>query len=46
MRRIHHALLTRARVGLVAMDLNGEQLDAIMQDHAMPMCLNCLRSPW
>ena len=46
MRRTRHALLTRARVGLVAMDLNGEQLDAIMQDHAMPMCLKRLRSPW
>jgi hypothetical protein len=46
MRRIRHALLTRARVGLVAMDLNGEQLDAIVQDHAMPMCLKRLRSPW
>ena len=46
MRRIHHALLTRARVSLVAMDLNGEQLDAIMQDHAMLMCLKRLRSPW
>jgi hypothetical protein len=46
MRRIHHALLTRARVGLVAMDLNDEQLDAIMQDHAMLMCLKRLRSPW
>jgi len=46
MRRIQHALLARARVGLVAMDLNGEQLDAILQDHAMPMCLKRLRSPW
>jgi hypothetical protein len=46
MRRIHHALLTRARVGLVAMDPNGEQLDAIMQDHGMPVCLKRLRSPW
>ena len=46
MRRIQHALLARARVGLIAMDLNGEQLDAIMQDHAMPMCLKRLRSPW
>jgi hypothetical protein len=46
MKRIQHALLARERVGLVSMALNGEQLDAIVQDHAMPICLKRLRNPW